>query len=170
MDWNPRSWRLGTQEWKALGLSKHWGSVHTTPWSIIVQVSSIQLLTRWHKIYGPFNYHPDLCQLETLFLSLQNGEPQPENRPWNPSSFTMSKGNSSEVSMKWALNLLQKVLRAAEALQQARQQRLWKAHRRSRFSSWAPQTWCWKGKHRVFKSGNMTLPNFLWLPNFCWCF
>ena len=39
-----------------------------------------------------------------------------------------------QVSMRWALNLLQKVLRAAEALQFARQQRLWKPHSRSRFS------------------------------------
>ena len=38
--------------------------------------------------------------------------------------------------MKWALNLLQKVLKSVEALQQARQQRLWKAHRRSRLSFW----------------------------------
>lgn len=42
--------------------------------------------------------------------------------------------DSLVVSMKWALNLLQKVLKSVEALQQARQQRLWKAHRRSRLS------------------------------------
>lgn len=37
------------------------------------------------------------------------------------------------VNMKWALNLLQKVLKAVEQLQWARQERLWRPHQRSRF-------------------------------------
>ena len=37
------------------------------------------------------------------------------------------------VSMRWAYNLLRRVLQAAEDLQLARQQRLWKPHKRSRF-------------------------------------
>ena len=38
------------------------------------------------------------------------------------------------VSMQWAHNLLRKTLRAAEALQLARQNRLWKPHQRSRLT------------------------------------
>lgn len=36
--------------------------------------------------------------------------------------------------MQWAFNLLDKVLKAVEALQSSRQQRLWRPHIRSRFT------------------------------------
>eukprot|EP00438_Fugacium_kawagutii_P007740 Skav221240 [mRNA] locus=scaffold1045:84449:95403:+ [translate_table: standard] len=42
--------------------------------------------------------------------------------------------DAAEVSMQWAFNLLDKVLKAVEALQSSRQQRLWRPHSRSRFT------------------------------------
>ncbi len=46
----------------------------------------------------------------------------------------LCKRDALVVSMQWAHNLLQKTLRAAEALQLARQNRLWKPHQRSRLT------------------------------------
>lgn len=46
----------------------------------------------------------------------------------------LCKRDALVVSMQWAHNLLRKTLRAAEALQLARQDRLWKPHQRSRLT------------------------------------